>query len=127
MTQPAPLDQVLAALGDPYRRRAVDLLGERPHRAGELATALGLAPSLMSRHLRVLRDTGLVAESHPHYDARVRIYELRPEALAGLRRWLADTEQLWATQLAAFQRHLEGGGDHRALEDSGGTEGTGHP
>ena len=126
MSEPAHLDHVLAALGDPYRRRAVELLRERPHRAGELAKTLGLAPALMSRHLRVLRNTGLVAESHPHYDARVRIYKLRPEALAGLRSWLADTEQLWATQLAAFQRHLEREGDHHALEDPGGAQGTGN-
>ena len=63
----------------------------------------------MSRHLRVLRLCGLVEEAHPEFDARVRIYTLRPEPIAGLRAWLQETEALWTDQLAAFKAHVERG------------------
>ncbi len=103
------MDRTLAALADPYRRRAVDLLLERPRQAGELAEALQLPAPTMSRHLRVLRQSGLVEESHPDFDARVRIYALRPEPIAGLKAWLETTERLWTDQLAAFKAHVERG------------------
>jgi DNA-binding transcriptional ArsR family regulator len=103
----APLDRTLAALADPHRRRAVDLLRERPHRAGELAAALDVAPSVMSRHLRVLRESGLVEEAHPTFDARVRIYSLRSGAMAGLKAWLDAAEHGWSDGLAALKRHVE--------------------
>ena len=103
----ATLDRTLAALADPERRRTVDLLREAPRRAGELAEALGLRAPAMSRHLRVLRESGLVEESHNGFDARVRIYRLRPAPIAQLRAWLELTEQLWSDELAAFKAHLE--------------------
>ncbi|MGC6728026.1 ArsR/SmtB family transcription factor, partial [Escherichia coli] len=81
---PDPLDRTLAALADPARRRVVDLLRERPRRAGELADALSVSPSVMSRHLKVLRDNDVVDEQSPDFDARVRIYSLRPGATAEL-------------------------------------------
>ena len=59
------LDRTLAALADPQRRRAIELLGERPLASGELARALELSAPAMSRHLRVLRESGLVEEAHP--------------------------------------------------------------
>jgi DNA-binding transcriptional ArsR family regulator len=101
------LDKTLSALADPHRRRTIDLLRQRPHRAGELAQAVGLPAPAMSRHLTVLRRSGLVEETHPDFDARVRIYALRPEAMAGLRAWLEETERLWSAQLAAFKAHIE--------------------
>lgn len=105
---PSPtIDRTLAALADPYRRRAVELLGQRPRRAGELADALGLPAPAMSRHLRALKQSGLVEESHPEFDARVRIYTLREGAMADLRQWLAETEQMWSDQLASFRAHVE--------------------
>jgi DNA-binding transcriptional ArsR family regulator len=61
----------------------------------------------MSRHLRVLRLCGLVEEAHPEFDARVRIYELRPEPIAELKAWLEETEKLRTEQLAAFKAHVE--------------------
>ena len=103
------LDRTLAALADPDRRRAVELLRQRPRRAGELAAELGLAAPAMSRHLRVLRESELVEESHPAFDARVRIYSLRPQPMAELRAWLEATEQGWTGQLAAFKAHVEAG------------------
>ena len=101
------VDRTLAALADPYRRRVIDLLRERPHRAGELAQATRLSFPAMSRHLRTLRTSGLVEEARDEFDSRVRIYRLRPEAIAGLKSWLAETDALWARQLSALKMHLQ--------------------
>ena len=109
MSETAQLDRTLAALAEPSRRRVVDLLAERPRPAGELARELGLSAPAMSRHLKALKAGGLVEESHPAFDARVRIYALRPGPIAELKRWLAEAEELWSGQLAAFKAHLEGG------------------
>ncbi len=107
MKSPRTVDRTLAALADPDRRRAIELLGQRPRRAGELADALGLPGPAMSRHLRTLKESGLVEESHPPFDARVRIYTLKEGAMADLKQWLSDTEQLWSDQLASFKTHVE--------------------
>jgi hypothetical protein len=53
----------------------------------------------------------LVEESHPPFDARVRIYALRPQFMADLKAWLQETETLWSEQLACFKRHVERAGD----------------
>jgi len=103
----ANLDRTLAALADPYRRRVIDLLRERPHRAGELAEATQLSFPAMSRHLKTLRGSGLVEEDRDEFDSRVRIYRLRPEAMGALRDWLEETDTMWARQLAAFKAHLQ--------------------
>lgn len=103
----ARLDHTLAALADPIRRRTVELLAERPRRAGELANELGTTPSTMSKHLRVLRQEGLVTETHPDFDARIRIYTLRSAPMTELRSWLDIAERGWAEQLTAFAAHLE--------------------
>lgn len=101
------LDDALAALADPARRRAVELLAQQPRRAGELASALRVSPSAMSKHLRILRDGGLVNETHPAHDTRVRIYSLRSAPMAELRAWLDAAERGWTEQLTAFAQHLE--------------------
>jgi DNA-binding transcriptional ArsR family regulator len=101
------IDRTLAALADPYRRRTVDLLSHGPRRAGELAEAVGLLPPAMSRHLRILRRSGLVEESHPESDARVRIYTLQPGPMTALRAWLDQMQAMWGDQLAAFKAHVE--------------------
>jgi DNA-binding transcriptional ArsR family regulator len=103
----AAVDRLLTALADPHRRRAIELLRVRPHRAGELAQALAVSAPALSRHLRILKDAGLVEESHPQFDARVRIYAFRDGAMAELQQWLAETEALWATQLQAFKAFVE--------------------
>lgn len=103
----ASLDRTLQALAEPKRREVVDLLSQGPMKAGDLAAAAGLAPPAMSRHLRTLREIGLVEERHDGFDARVRVYQLRFEPMSELARWLAETEALWAAQLSAFKAHIE--------------------
>jgi DNA-binding transcriptional ArsR family regulator len=103
----AAIDRTLTALADPYRRRTVELLRQGPRPAGELARAVGLTPPAMSRHLRTLRQSGLVEEDHDGFDARLRIYRLRPEPMADLKEWLEETERMWSEQLLAFKAHLE--------------------
>jgi len=100
------LDATLAAIADPTRRRVVDLLRERPRRAGELASAFRVSPPAMSRHLRVLRSSGLVEEARDERDARARVYQLRPEPFRALRDWLARVEGCWGEQLGAFEAHV---------------------
>jgi DNA-binding transcriptional ArsR family regulator len=109
LSRTAELDRTLLALADPHRRRIVELLRDRPRRAGEIAEAVGLNPPALSRHLRTLRVNGLIEKAHPAFDARVRIYSLRPEPVAYLKAWLEQTEQLWAAQLVAFKTHVEQG------------------
>ncbi len=101
------LDRTFAALADPTRRGVIELLRKRPRRAGELAKAFDASPPLMSRHLRVLRATGLVEEDHQGTDARVRVYRLRPAPFGALRRWLDEVETYWAQELHAFKEHAE--------------------
>lgn len=101
------IDKTFAALADPYRRRAIELLGKRPRRAGELANALGISAPAMSRHLRFLKQSGLVEETHPEFDARVRVYALKDGAMSDLKTWVADTEAMWTAQLAAFKARVE--------------------
>jgi DNA-binding transcriptional ArsR family regulator len=107
LTSSDAVDLTLAALADPVRRHSVELLAERPRRAGELADALGVSAPVMSRHLRVLRTADLVEEEHPPFDARVRIYSLRAASMGALKAWLADAEAGWTQQLAAFKDHVE--------------------
>ena len=101
------LDRTLAALADPRRREIVDRLRHGPRAAGDLARDLNVSPSLMSRQLRALREVGIVEDSHPGFDSRLRIYALRPEPMVEVLRWLEETERMWSEQLSAFKAHLE--------------------
>jgi DNA-binding transcriptional ArsR family regulator len=101
------VDTTLAALADPTRRRIVELLRERPRRAGELAAQFDVTAPAVSRHLRVLRRSGLVDERGVDADARVRVYHLRREPLAALGAWLDQVQAFWTDQLTAFKEHVE--------------------
>ena len=94
----------LQVLGEPNRQAILDALreGERP--VGELVEYLGLSQPAVSKHLRVLRDAGLV-QSRP--DAQRRLYRIRPEPLAELDDWLAPYRRLWARHLDQLEDHLE--------------------
>jgi DNA-binding transcriptional ArsR family regulator len=110
------LDATLSALADPTRRRVVDLLREGPRAAGDLAAAARMSPPAMSRHLRVLRGSGLVEVDTDQADARRRLYRLRPDPLVGLQAWLDQVESFWSEQLGAFQAHA------RAVEPTPGVD-----
>jgi DNA-binding transcriptional ArsR family regulator len=101
------IDVALAALADSHRRQVVDLLRRAPRRAGELATGTGLSGPALSRHLRVLRSSGLVQTEMASTDARLRIYSLRREPFINLRRWLDQVELFWTDQLEAFKVYAE--------------------
>jgi DNA-binding transcriptional ArsR family regulator len=105
----AKLDATLFALADPNRRAVIDLLKTRPRRAGEIAAAVSLSPPALSRHLRVLRRTGLIDidQNEADEDARIRIYRLRKEPFDQLRGWLGEVETFWVSELAAFRDHVE--------------------
>jgi DNA-binding transcriptional ArsR family regulator len=102
-----PLGAAIAALADPTRRGVVALRARGPQRAGDIAAALAMSPPTLSRHLRVLRRGGLIADDEPEHDARVRLYRLQPLALVPLQGWLAELEAAWADQLQAFKAHAE--------------------
>lgn len=91
-------------LAEPTRRRILDLLLERPRLVGELTGELGLTQPGTSKHLRVLRDAGLV---QVRAEAQRRWYELRPEPLAEIDAWLRPYRRLWADSLDALERHLD--------------------
>jgi len=101
------VDRTLAALADPTRRAVIDLLRKKPHRAGELASALSVSAPALSRHLRLLRKSGLIVDDAVEADARVRLYRLQPQAFTSLREWLEDVEAFWGDQLQSFKRHAE--------------------
>lgn len=101
------LDLTLAALADPTRRSVVELLRRSPLRASDIAEALSMTRPAMSRHLRVLRQAGLVREDGLESDARARVYQLEREPLAQLGSWVETIESYWTDQLAAFKAHAE--------------------
>jgi len=113
MAAAVDLDATLQALADPTRRGVVELLRERPRRAGELSQKLRTSAPAMSRHLRVLRRSGLVAEERSPDDARGRVYQLRREPFRELSDWLAEVERFWTGQLASFKAHAEKQGKGR--------------
>src|SRR3954462_4842001 len=93
-----------AALADPSRRAVLTLLRERPRAVGELVGELRLTQPATSKHLRVLREAGLV---RVEADAQRRIYALDPAPLAELDAWLAPYRALWNDRLDALGRHLD--------------------
>ena len=100
------MDMVLHALGDENRRTMLEILRARPATAGELAGALPIARPGVSRHLRVLREAGLVEVEQ---QAQWRIYRLRPEPLAELDFWLGRYRAFWEQRLDALQTEIARG------------------
>ncbi len=93
-------------LAEPTRRQIVSLLRERPRVVGELVSQLGVSQPGVSKHLRVLREGGLV---RVRPDAQRRWYELNPAPLAELDAWLEPYRVLWAERVDALEQHLEEG------------------
>jgi DNA-binding transcriptional ArsR family regulator len=97
------VDAVLQALADRSRRTLLGILRDHPASAGELADALPIARPGVSRHLRVLRDAGLV---DVRQKAQRRIYSLRPGPLAEVDAWLEDYRALWGNRLDALHTEV---------------------
>jgi DNA-binding transcriptional ArsR family regulator len=91
-------------LAEPTRRRILDLLLDRERPVGELVQRLHLSQPGVSKHLRILREAGLVSV---RTDAQRRIYGVRPEPLTELDQWLEPYRRLWADRLDALERHLD--------------------
>jgi DNA-binding transcriptional ArsR family regulator len=91
-------------LAEPHRRHILDLLREGERSVNELVAGLGLSQPGVSKHLRILREAGLV---EVRADAQRRLYTLRPQALEELHRWLEPYRGLWSGQLDALEQHLD--------------------
>jgi DNA-binding transcriptional ArsR family regulator len=100
------MDAVLQAVADGSRRTLLGILRDHPATAGELADALPIARPGVSRHLRVLREAGLV---DVRQEAQRRIYSLRPEPLAEVDAWLGDYRALWQSRLDALHTEIARG------------------
>ena len=98
------MPDALSALAEPTRREILRLLLQQPRSVGELAAALNANQPSTSKHLRVLREAGLV---HVHPDAQRRVYALAPDGFAELEAWLAPYRRLWEGRLDALEAHLE--------------------
>jgi DNA-binding transcriptional ArsR family regulator len=95
---------VFNVVAEPSRRQILDLLGESERPVGELVDRLGLSQPAVSKHLRVLRDAGLV---EVRGDAQRRLYSVRPEPLRAIYEWLAPYRRMWAASLDDLERHLD--------------------
>jgi DNA-binding transcriptional ArsR family regulator len=91
-------------LAEPTRRRILDLLRDTERPVNELVASLNASQPGVSKHLRVLREAGLV---EVRTDAQRRLYRVRPEPLAEIEEWLAPYRRLWGTRLDALERHLD--------------------
>lgn len=107
------MDAVLQALSDPSRRTVLEALSNGPATAGELAALLPIARPGVSRHLRVLREVGLV---EVHQRAQFRIYSLSPEPLEQLDEWLAPYRSQWEHRMGALHTEVTRGKKTRKRE-----------
>ncbi|WP_119726452.1 ArsR/SmtB family transcription factor [Thermomonospora amylolytica] len=107
---------VWSALADPNRRAILHLLLEGPRPVGELVEACGLSQPGTSKHLRVLREAGLVRVVP---DAQRRLYVLEPAPMAELDAWLAPYRRLWNSSLDALGRRLDAGDEEQGDDDPG--------
>ncbi len=100
----ARMGHVFGAIADSTRRDILDLLRRRDLTAGELAERFPVSRPAISRHLRILRQAGLVRETR---QAQLRIYSLEPQPLAEVARWVARYQVFWGARLHDLKRHVE--------------------
>jgi DNA-binding transcriptional ArsR family regulator len=100
---------VFNVVAEPSRRQILDLLGESERPVGELVDRLGLTQPAVSKHLRILREAGLV---EVRGEAQRRLYSVRPEPLRAIYEWLAPYRRMWAASLDELERHLDTMPDH---------------
>jgi DNA-binding transcriptional ArsR family regulator len=98
-------------LAEPNRRRILDALGACERPVGEIVVELGLSQPAVSKHLRVLREAGLVAARS---EAQRRLYRVRAEPLRAIDDWLAPYRSMWAARLGDLERHLDTMTDDRS-------------
>lgn len=91
-------------LAEPNRRRILDLLRDEERPVGDLVAALAVSQPAVSKHLRILRDAGLV---QVRSDAQRRLYRVDPEPLREIDEWLAPYRARWSASLDALERHLD--------------------
>jgi DNA-binding transcriptional ArsR family regulator len=95
---------VFDVLAEPHRRRILDLLRDDERAVNDLVNELGISQPNVSKHLRVLREAGLVAV---RTDAQRRVYRLRPEPLREIDEWLAPYRVAWSKRLSKLEQHLD--------------------
>jgi DNA-binding transcriptional ArsR family regulator len=99
-------EELLLALADGTRGRIVEMLAGRPRTASEIHRAFPIAAPAVSRHIRVLREAGLIEERRPAEDRRVRLYTLRPEPMQEVAGWLEEVSRAWQQQLDSFKDYV---------------------
>ncbi len=104
------LEAVWSALVDPRRRAILEVLRERPSAVGELADELGYSQPMTSKHLRVLREAGIVSV---RVEAQRRIYAINPVGMAELDAWLTPYRRLWNARLDVLGHHLDSNPDEK--------------
>lgn len=97
---------IFEAIADPTRRQIIELVSSGELPAGEIAAAFDVTRPAISRHLRVLRESGLLTARG---DGQRRLYRLRPEALTEIEDWISQTRSFWSDRLAALDDHLSNG------------------
>lgn len=98
------MESAFEILAEPNRRAILSLLASEELSVGEIERQLGMTQPTVSKHLRVLREAGLV---EAEIDAQRRLYRLRPEALKDVDAWLAPFRRFWSAHLDALERHLD--------------------
>jgi DNA-binding transcriptional ArsR family regulator len=112
--------KVFEAVADPTRREILGLLRDRERTAGEVAEEFPISRPAISRHLRVLRECGLVSWRG---DGQRRIYRLQAGPLAEVDAWVAQYRGFWSSRLDALQSHIEGKARTTRATTAGGTDG----
>ncbi len=98
------MESVFEVIAQPHRRAILGLLAASQQSVGEIERELGMTQPAVSKHLRVLRESGFVEST---VDAQRRLYRLRPEPLQELDAWLAPFRRFWSAHVDALERHLD--------------------
>lgn len=98
------MTELFDVIAEPSRRRILELLRRRERSVGELVAALGASQPAVSKHLRLLRESGLV---RARVEGQRRVYRVWPERLRELDAWLEPYRLLWSSRLDELERHLD--------------------
>lgn len=98
------MESSFAIIAEPNRRAILGLLASSERSVGEIERQLGMPQTSVSKHLRVLREAGLVES---RIEAQKRVYRIRPEPLKEVDAWLDPFRRFWSAHVDALERHLE--------------------